>query len=103
MLFKEIIYLVSVAYTANDYGDLVESESTKKVFANKKSVGYNEFYQANAQGIKPELIFTIREVEYSDQPKIKYNNKYYNIIRVFTKGEDFIDLTCEGIVGTEVK
>lgn len=103
MLFKDIIYLVTTTYAMNSYGDSTETLVEKKVFADKKAIRYGEFYQANAQGIKPEITFIVRASEYTNQVKIKYNNKYYNVIRVYNDGVDFVELTVEGIIGQEVR
>jgi SPP1 family predicted phage head-tail adaptor len=103
MLFREVIYLVNIAKTTNKYGDTVEAETLKTVYADKKSIRQSEFYQAHATGLRPEIMFVIREIDYNNQPRIKYNNKYYNIIRNYSKNGELIELLCEGITGTEVR
>ena len=101
MFFREIIDLVSITQTTNDIGDFVDTEATTTVYADKHSIRQSEFYQAYATGLRPELMFVIREVDYDNQPRIKYNNKYYNIIRTFSRDGELLELICEGIVGTE--
>ena len=103
MFFREIIDLVNITKVTNDYGDIVESETLTQVFADKQSIRQSEFYQAFATGLRPELMFVIREVDYNNQPRIKYNSKYYNIIRTYGKDGELLELICEGIVGTEVR
>ena len=103
MLFRDIVDLISVTKTINGIGDQVEVEASKQVFADKKHIRQSEFYQAMATGLKPELMFVIREIDYSNEPRLKYNNKYYNIIRTYSKNGELLELICEGIVGTEVR
>ena len=101
MLFRDIIYLVNVTQSVNDYGDYIDSETLTPAYANKKSIRQSEFYQAFANGLRPELMFVIRNVDYNNQTKLYFNSKAYNIIRAFTKNDELIELVCEGIVGTE--
>lgn len=98
MLFRDVIKLISTSDTANAIGDPVETQTKRDVFAEKKSVRQNEFYQAAATGLKPELMFVIRSVEYNNEPKLEYNSKAYNIIRVYDKDGEFTELICSGIV-----
>ena len=105
MFFREIIDLVNITKpkTTNTAGDVIEIETLTQVFADKQSVRQSEFYQALGTGLKPEIMFVVREIDYDNQPRIKYNNKYYNIIRVYGKNGELLELICEGIVGTEVR
>ena len=104
MLFRDVIDLVSVTTTTvNTIGNLVETETKKTVFADKQSIRQTEFYQAQATGLKPEIMFVIRTIDYANEEKLEYNNKKYNIIRSFDKNGELTELICQGIVGTEVR
>lgn len=103
MFFRDTVDLVNVTRVVNDIGDYVDTETLTTVFADKQSIRQSEFYQAMATGLRPEFMFVIREVDYNNQPKIKYNSKYYNIIRTFIKDGELLELICEGITGTEVR
>lgn len=98
MLFKDIINLVSVTTTENDMGDIIEVETKREVFADKKSIRQNEFYQAQATGLRPELMFVVRSIEYEQEPKLEYNSKMFNIIRAYDKDGELMELVCQGIV-----
>lgn len=98
MMWKDVIHLISETSTENDMGDAISVENKKLVFANKKSIRQSEFYQAQANGLKPELMCEIRYGDYDDEQKIEYNNKEYNVIRVFTKNDEILELICEGAV-----
>ena len=98
MLFKETINLISIATTENDMGDIVEVETPRQVFADKQSIKRNEFYQAAATGLRPELMFVIRTIDYEQEPKLSHNSKTYTIIRTYEKDGEFIELICQGLV-----
>ena len=103
MLFREVIDLISITRTQNNVGSWAESETLKQVFADKKSIRQSEFYQAQATGLKPELMFIMRSIDYTNETRLKYNNKLYEIIRTHEKNGELIELVCQGIVGTEVR
>jgi SPP1 family predicted phage head-tail adaptor len=99
MLFRDVINLVAVTTGENSMGDVIETETTRQVFANKKSIRQSEFYQAAATGLKPELMFEIRSIEYAEEQKLQYNGKTYTIIRTYSKNDELIELICSGMVG----
>ena len=98
MLFKDVVKLISITYTENSIGDIIESKTVKEVFANKKSIRQSEFYQAQASGLKPEIMFEIREIDYLDEKILSYESKEYNIIRTYSKDDELIELVCQGLV-----
>ena len=97
MYFSDKIELIAITVTENSMGDMIETETKTEVFANKKSIRQSEFYQAAATGLRPEIMFEVWSEEYSNQPKLKYNNKLYTIIRTYDKGER-TELVCQGVV-----
>ena len=98
MLFREVINLISITIAENDMGDPVETPVKRQVFADKKSVRQNEHYQAASVGLKPELMFVIRTIEYEQEPKLEYNSKTYTIIRAYDKDGELTELICHGLV-----
>jgi SPP1 family predicted phage head-tail adaptor len=97
MYFSDKIELIAITVTENSMGDIIETEKETEVFANKKSIRQSEFYQAAATGLRPEIMFEVWSEEYSNQPKLRYNNKLYTIIRTYDKGER-TELVCQGLV-----
>ena len=98
MLFKEVIKLISITVTENDMGDIIETPVEREVFADKRSIRQSEFYQAAATGLRPELMFVVRTVDYEHEPKLKYNDKYYTIIRTYDTDGELTELICQGLV-----
>lgn len=103
MMFRDVIQLISVTNSVNDIGNTITSQTKKSVFADKQSIRQSEFYQAFATGLKPELMFIIRECEYNNESLLEYKTKQYKIIRAYDKNGEYVELICMGIVGTEVR
>jgi len=98
MLWREVIYLISVTTTTNDMSDSIEGPIQKQVFANKKSIRQSEFYQAMATGLRPELMFEVKSIDYQQESKLSYNGMLYTIIRAYDKNGEITELICQGIV-----
>jgi len=98
MLFKDVIYLINGESAENSMGDPTENESRTPVFANKLTYRNNAFYQAMANGLRPQITFEIKEIEYNNQTKLEYESKVYKIIDVSPLKNENIGLICEGVV-----
>ena len=102
MLNRDIIELVNESSTTtNDLGDPIISKTYKQVFADKLAIQEREFYQSNAQGLRPEFKFKIRYIEFDNQTQVRYpitTGKIYDIIRKYSADDEFIELTCQGLV-----
>lgn len=98
MLFKDVISLITVITTENELGDVIEETTERQVFADKQSVRQSEFYQAAATGLRPELMFVVRSIDYHGETRLKYNDKEYNIIRTYDKDGELTELVCQGVV-----
>jgi len=98
MLFKEVIKLITITIGENDMGDSVEIPVEREVFADKQSIRQSEFYQAAATGLRPELMFVVRSIDYNQEPKLKHGDKTYTIIRTYDKDGELIELICQGVV-----
>lgn len=72
-MYNDVIYLIKETRTVNEYGDMVVTESERSVFAQVKSIGQSEFYQAAAVGLKPEIKFVIADfLDYDEEKKLRY-------------------------------
>ncbi len=92
MLWNDVIELGSLSQSIVN-GEAINSYTYRKVFADKQSVRQSEFYEAKQIGLKPELMFVIRSIEYDNDERIRFKNKEYEILRTFDKGET-IEITC---------
>lgn len=101
-MYNEVIYLASVKSTINEFGDSIETMETSMRLAKLKSIGQTEFYQAQAQGLKPELKFVLADyLDYDNQEYIVYNNFRYKVLRTFRTGNE-IEIVCYGGIRLEV-
>jgi len=98
MLFRDAIKLITIITTENSMGDIIETALEREVFADKQSIRQSEFYQAAATGLRPELMFVVRTIEYNGETRLKYNDKEYNIIRTYDKDGELTELICQGVV-----
>jgi SPP1 family predicted phage head-tail adaptor len=97
-MWRDVLQLVTSNHSVNQYGDAVSTDLTTQVFCNKKSVRQSEFYQAHATGLKPELMFEVRSVDYAGQQELIFNTKKYLVIRTYSKNDEIIELVCSGLV-----
>jgi SPP1 family predicted phage head-tail adaptor len=98
MRYNKIIHLISTTITQDDWGNEVEERTEREVFANENSIGSSEYYNAASQGLRPEVKFEIRSIEYAGEKEIKFDGDIYNIIQSQSLGAKTI-LTCEKVNG----
>ncbi|WP_370014316.1 phage head closure protein [Paraclostridium bifermentans] len=82
----------------NEIGDIIPSKEYTEIFAERKSITQNEFYQAQASGLKPAMKFEINAFEYNDETHVRYEGKEYKIMRTYQKNIEKIEITLEGVV-----
>ncbi len=89
-MYDDVAKLISVAETVDAYADKKARSITERtVFVEVVSVGYKEFYQAQAVGLKPELVLKIADyLDYNGEMFIEYGEKKYNVIRTYRKGTE---------------
>lgn len=100
-MYDQIIKLISETNQVDEYGDTVTKQQEREVFAELKSIGQSEFYQAHAVGLKPELKFVIPDyLEYQGERILKFQDfsetieQEYSIIRTYRNGNE-LEITCK--------
>lgn len=93
---NELLTLISQCNEVDDYGDLVTKETSRQVFCEIRSVGQKEFYQAHANGLKPEIVFVLSDyLDYENEMLAVYNGQRYRVLRTYrVKGSNKIELVC---------
>lgn len=81
--------------------EAVKAWNYSPVYATKKSVKSSEYYQAATVGLKPELVFIVRDFEYDNHERLKYKDIIYEITRTYHNG-DVYELTVTSYTGSEV-
>lgn len=86
-MYKEIVKLIKEIEGSNELGDLVSIKTEREVFANIKSIGMKEKYEALSVGLNPELVFILPDYyEYQNEEKAEYDGIEYDIIRTYRTG-----------------
>lgn len=102
MLWRDEIDLISFTTSQNELGDDIKTKVYKSVFANKKSVRQSEFYQAAQTGLRPQLMFIIREIDYNEEQRLRYDGNEYTIIRHYSQNEETCELVCDSLTNKGV-
>ena len=99
-MFDSVITLKKETNTVNEYGDTVQTFTSRQVFAEVKSVGQTEFYQAQAVGLKPEIKFVIADFyDYQDEKIVSYQPfgssvaEDYTVLRTFRTNTN-LEIVC---------
>lgn len=109
MRWSEQITLIALADPSprtNEHGFPVSrTETATTVFADKKSVGYSEFYKAAQAGYTTELKFDVYSFEYTGQQIVEYpvsSGTRYRVLRTYLHGNgEFTELTLVNLPEAE--
>ena len=95
MIRAEVISLVAENPAAHGVFEANVQETGRDVFAEIRSVGFNEFYTAKAAGIEPSIVFVLSDYqEYEGEKIVLFDSVRYRVVRTYTYGQT-IELTCE--------
>jgi len=100
MRWSDEITLIHADLTTDGDGFTIPTLGERTtVFANKKSVGFNEFFKAKQAGFTEQMKFDIFAVEYGGQSVAEYEGKQYRILRTYEdpKSPDFLELTLSDL------
>lgn len=97
---SDVIELVTVTKTQDEYGVWRTSETTKQIYCQVDSVTQSEFFEAGRNGLNPEFRFTVFFGDYSDEPIVIYKNKRYAVYRTYLTRNDRLELYVERKGGT---
>ena len=99
-MYDNIVFLIAEVKGVDQYGDPVTVETPRPVFADVRSIGQTEFYQAQAVGLRPEVKFVLPDfLEYQGEKKLSFADYgaeeplTYEIIRTYRAGNE-IELVC---------
>jgi hypothetical protein len=81
---------------------LINGDSRREVFADLRSVGHTEFYEAYATDLHPELKFVLADyLDYEGETLVKYGADLYRVIRIYRTGHE-MELTVARASAEEV-
>jgi len=87
-MYNEVISLIKRTYVRDDYGDTTATTTSRDVFAEIRSIGMREKYEALQAGLNPEYTFVLADyLEYDGEDEVEYNTLGYRVIRTFRNGQ----------------
>lgn len=96
---SEVITLISVKKTKNEYGIETGTETERNVFADVKSITRQEFYDAGQNGIQPQYVFTMFGPDYEGEKIAVFRGKRYSVYRTYARKDDNLELYVEERAG----
>lgn len=91
---NDLLTLIQTVTGVDEYGDPITTETAREVFAGLRSIGQKEFYQAQAVGLQPELVFVLADyLDYDDEPLAEHNGQRYRVLRTYRTGQE-LELVC---------
>ena len=97
---NETLFLIATTNAVDEYGDPVITETEREVFCREASVGQAEFYQAHANGLKPEIKLILADyLDYEGEQIVRYTPKgqtkpqLFRVLRTFRTGLE-LELVC---------
>lgn len=96
-MYSEVITLLGKETVVNVLGQgRRKTRSRREIFAKILSVGQQEFYQAQATGLKPELKFEIADyLDYQNEKELIHEDIKYQVLRTYRKGKN-LEITVYG-------
>lgn len=78
----------------NDNGfAIAPEESSRTVFCNMKSVGFNEYFKSEQTGKVVERKCELHKADYEGEDTAEVDGRRYFILKTYEIGEDVIELT----------
>lgn len=99
---SDVISLISVTTSRDDYGVMRKSEQSRQVYCSVESVTASEFFEGGRNGLNPEFRMTMFRHDYEGEPIVEYRGQRYSIYRTYIGKNDSIELYVERKGGTNV-
>ena len=99
---SDIIKLISMNRTQDEYGRWVATPTAKEVFCQVDSITRAEFFDGGRNGLNPEFKFTMFFGDYNGESVVEYAGNTYSVYRTYLRRTDIIELYVERKGGTNV-
>lgn len=96
MRWDKVITLIAVEVIGTDaQGYPIQGKETAtKVYGALRSVGFNEFYQAQLAGVDTEIKAVMRTIDYDGQRIAEIDGKRYQVLRSYIDAQgEYTELT----------
>lgn len=100
---SDVINLLEVIKTQDEYGRWIEAVQKKQVYCQVKSITQTEFFEAGRNGLNPSYKFVIFFGDYNDESMVEYKKETYSVYRTYHTKTDNLELYCERKGGTNGK
>lgn len=97
---SDVINLISITQQQDEYGQWVDTPTSKQVFCQVESVGQREFFEAGRNGLNPQFKFTLFGGDYNNEPLVEYKGNQYSVYRTYLTKSDKMELYVERKGGT---
>lgn len=97
---SDVINLISITQQQDEYGQWVDTPTSKQVFCQVESVGQREFFEAGRNGLNPQYKFTLFGGDYNNEPLVEYKGNQYSVYRTYLTKSDKMELYVERKGGT---
>lgn len=101
MYWRDIGFLCYETECIDSLGKPYKVYERREVFCNEKGVKRNEFYQAQAQGYRPELCVEIKELDYNRESHFEFKGIMYRVIRTYPVKNECLELVCQALVADD--
>ena len=98
IILNDAIELISTGLDVDKNGFEIQAERKREIFADKKSVRSSEFYQAQSQGFKLDIMFNIKPYEYENEEYLIFENQKYKIERTYEKDSENLEIVCSKVI-----
>ena len=95
-VWRNEVDLLTIKNDVDDIGDVVETVTRNTIFCNEKSISQSEFYQAHAQGLKPQIKLVIKVADYNKEQVVECEGVRYRVLRTFKSSSEDIELVLDG-------
>ncbi len=82
----------------DEFGDpVMRQQLSGMVYAEVKSIGQNEFYQAQTADKKPQIKFVITDyMDYQGQKYLVHEGTRYSVLKTYRTRSNELEITCYG-------
>lgn len=93
------INLISRTFTKDEIGQQIETETSRSVVAELKSIKRTEWVAAKQIGYNPVVIASICEFDYNGEEIVEIDSERYVVYRTYPGKDDYIELMLRKKVG----
>ena len=93
------INLISRTFTKDEIGQQIETETSRSVVAELKSINRSEWVAAHQVGYNPIVTAIISAFDYNNEEIIEIDSERYVVYRTYSRKDDYIELMLRKKVG----